>query len=351
MTSWHVEGTRVPDGAEVEWWIRDGILTTDPVEDAREAPGDHVVEGGLVDAHVHLTFEPHTRYDLPRGSPSLVRVGLRDQRAAGVLAVRDAGSLPGVALRSGEGVAVTGCGPVLAPAGGFHRRLHEPVAPADAAEVAAAQIRAGWPWAKVILDYPGPDGNPLNARVGYEPAVLREIVDAVHGAGGSVAMHVMARHVHLAIESGADSIEHGNTADADAVREMAARGISWTPTLITVAERYLEPNASAPPVRALLDHQRETLPLAAELGVRVLAGTDEEPHGSVAREVAALVRYGLPPDIAVAAATSAGHALLGTPPVRAGEPARLVTFEGDPLADPSVLAHPAAVFTAPRGRP
>ena len=73
--------------------------------------------------------------------------------------------------------------------------------------------------------------------------------------------------------------------------------------------------------------------------------------GEAVREVAALVRYGLPPEIAVAAATSAGHALLGTPPVRAGEPARLVTFERDPLADPTELARPAAVFTAPRGRP
>jgi imidazolonepropionase-like amidohydrolase len=71
----------------------------------------------------------------------------------------------------------------------------------------------------------------------------------------------------------------------------------------------------------------------------------------VAREVAALVRYGLPPEAALAAATSEGHALLGTRPPRAGEPARLVTFERDPRADPTELAHPAAVLTAPRGRP
>jgi hypothetical protein len=326
---------------------------------------------------VHLSFEPHHVFGLPRGSAELIAAGLRAHREMGELVVRDAGAVPGIGPAdltpqrwSSEGVrpptavrpllgigppigsalpAVIGCGPLLAPAGGFIAALHDPVAPADAPGAAAGVIRAGWPWAKVILDFFGPDGNPLNARVGYEQAVLTEIAAAVHEAGGRLAVHVMAGHVDMAIEAGADSIEHGNTADADAVREMVARGIAWTPTLSTVAERYLEPVAAqAPPVRTLLDRQRETLPLAAELGVTVLAGTDEEPHGSVAREVAALIRYGLPTEIAVAGATTAAHAFLGTAP-RAGDPARLVTFDADPLEDPSVLARPAAVISGRSG--
>jgi imidazolonepropionase-like amidohydrolase len=344
----HVRGTRVPDGAPVEWWVDAvGRLSADPIAGAHDAPGAWIVEHGLVDAHVHLTFEPHDVFGLRPGR-ALVEAGLRAHRDAGELCVRDAGSLPDLGpadLASGEGVTVVGCGPFLAPDGGFMPRLHTPVAPADVAHRAAAQIRAGWPWAKVILDFPGPDGNPLNARLGYEPAVLAEIAAAVHEAGGRLAVHIMADRVGMAIEAGVDSIEHGEFADADAVQEMAARGIAWTPTLLTVAERYLEPIApQAPPVQALLDNHRRTLPLAAEAGVTVLAGTDEEPHGSVAREVAALIRYGLPPEAAVAAATADGHAVLGLEPLRPGDPAALVTFDADPVADPAVLARPAAVI-------
>jgi hypothetical protein len=304
--------------------------------------GEWIVEDGLVDAHVHLTFEPHDVFGLPRGSRELIEAGLRAHRAAGELLVRDAGSLPGsepAELRAFAGVTVLGCGPLLAPAGHFMAHLHEPVAPADAAEAAAAGVRTGWPWAKVILDFPGPDGNPLAPRIGYEPAVLAEIAAAVHEAGGRLATHVMGDHVDVAIEAGVDSIEHGSCADLDAVREMAARGIAWTPTLTTVAERYLEPMAArVPPAQALLDRMRETLPAAAEAGVTILTGTDEEPHGSVAREVAALIRYGLTPRHAVAAATSDAHAFFGS-----GGLGR-VTFQRDPVADPSVLARPAAVL-------
>jgi imidazolonepropionase-like amidohydrolase len=346
----HVRGTRVPDGAAVEWWVDpEGRLSADPVAGAQDVPGGWVVEHGLVDSHVHLTFEPHDQFGL-RPSQALIDAGLRAHRDAGELCVRDAGSLPEFApadlVATRAGVTVRGCGPFLAPEGGFMPRLHAPVPPGDAAETAAAQIRAGWPWAKVILDFPRQSGNPLNAQLGYEPPVLTEIAAAVHEAGGRLAVHIMADHADLAIEAGADTIEHAIFVDEDAVREMAARGTAWTPTLLTVAERYLEPVAvDAPPVRRLLDGLHTTLPLAAELGVRILAGTDEDPHGSVAREVAALIRYGLPARAAVAAATANGHELLGIEPVREGDAAALVTFDADPVDDPTVLARPAGIVT------
>jgi hypothetical protein len=294
----------------------------------------HVIEGGLVDAHAHLSFEPHDVFRLPRGSRELIAAGLDAHRARGELLVRDAGSLPGIT--PADLAPAIGCGPFLAPPDHYHPHLYEPTEPADAAGKAAAQIRAGWPWAKVILDFPAPGGSPLEPRLGYEPAVLREIADAVHEAGGRLAMHVMGDTVDLAIEAGADSIEHGNFASPDAVRAMAERGIAWVPTLTTVAERYLE---RVPPARPLLDRQRATLRLAGELGVTVLAGTDEEPHGSVAREVAALVRYGLPPQAAVAGATHAAYAFFGVTP--AGE----VTFARDPVEDVSTLAEPRRAKT------
>jgi imidazolonepropionase-like amidohydrolase len=344
---WHIRAVALPDGGEpADWWVAGGKLSADPVDDARELPGAFVAPG-LVDAHVHLTFEARDRLGLERGTPELIAAHLDIHRRAGVLAVRDAGSLPGVALEpaAGDGVRVIGCGPFLAPPDLFLAHLYDPTPPERAVEAARERVRGGWPWVKIIADHPGPDGNPLAPRLGYSFALMAEIADAVHAEGGRLAVHVMGDIVREVVAAGADSIEHGNWAAPETVREMAARGTAWCPTLGTVLH-HVEPVADRfAAARALLDRQRETLPLAAELGVTLLAGTDEEPHGSVADEVAAMVRYGAPAQSALAAATTGARAYLGLPGLEPGAPADLVTFDRDPRADVAVLAAPAAVLS------
>jgi imidazolonepropionase-like amidohydrolase len=347
---WHVRAVAVPHGGEpTDLWISDGRVTGAPVDGARDLPGAFVAPG-LVDAHVHLTFEARDRLGLERGSPELIDAHLALHRRAGVLAVRDAGSLPGVALdgESDGGVRVVGCGPFLAPPGLFLAHLYEPTPPEEAVAAARGRVRDGWPWVKIIADHPGADGNPLAPRLGYPFDLMAEIADAVHAEGGRLAVHVMGDIVREVVEAGVDSVEHGNWADAHVVREMAARGTAWCPTLTTVLH-HIEPVAEhVPPARALLDRQRETLPLAAELGVTLLAGTDEEPHGSVAVEVAALVRYGVPAPTALEAATTGARRYLGLPGLEPGAPADLVTFERDPRDDPGVLSAPVAILAAGR---
>jgi imidazolonepropionase-like amidohydrolase len=343
---WHVRAVAVPHGGEpTDLWIADGRVTGAPVDGARDLPGAFVAPG-LVDAHVHLTFEARDRLGLERGSPELIDAHLALHRRAGVLAVRDAGSLPGVALdREPEGGGrVVGCGPFLAPPDFFLAHLYEGTPPEEAVDAARARVRAGWPWVKIVADFPGGASfNPLDPRLGYPFAVVAAVADAVHEEGGRLAVHVMGRIVRELVEAGADSIEHGNWADAGTVREMAARGTAWCPTLTTVLG-HIEPIAEqVPPARALLDLQRETLPLAAELGVTLLAGTDEEPHGSVAEEVAAMVRYGAPAEAAIAAATTGARRYLGLPGLEDGAPADVVTFDRDPRTDVGALAAPTAV--------
>jgi imidazolonepropionase-like amidohydrolase len=348
---WHLRAVALPDGAEpTDWWIAGGRFCAEPVDDARELPGAFVAPG-LVDAHVHLTFETHERLGLARGSPELIGAHLDLHRRAGVLAVRDAGSLPGIALEpdpDGGGVVVA-CGPFLAPPDFFLAHLYEGTPPERVVDAARARVRDGAEWVKVVADYPGGERfNPLDPRLGYPVELVAEIAGAVHAEGGRLAVHVMGRAVREIVDAGADSIEHGNWADADTVRVMAARGTAWCPTLTTVLG-YIEPIAErVPPARALLDGQRETLPLAAELGVTLLAGTDEEPHGSVADEVAAMVRYGAPTGAALAAATTGARRYLGLPGLEPGAPADLVTFDRDPRADPGVLHEPAAVLAGGR---
>jgi len=335
----------LPDATEpVAWSISDGRLRRDGAGDGGGRP-ERWVAPGLVDAHVHLTFETRERLGLPRGSAKLIAAHLRLHRRAGVLAVRDAGSLPGVALPAeAEGVRVIGCGPFLAPPGLFLAHLYEGTPAEDAVRVARDRVRAGGTWVKIIADHPGPGGNPLAPRLGYPVELVGRIADAVHDEGGRLALHVMGRVVRELVHAGPDSIEHGNWADEATVREMAARGIAWCPTLTTVLH-HLEPIAvQVPPAREVLDLQREMLPLAAELGVTLLTGTDEQAHGGVAAEAAALVRYGVPAPAAVAAATTGARAYLGLPGLEDGAPADVVVFDRDPREDVAVLGEPAAVL-------
>jgi imidazolonepropionase-like amidohydrolase len=348
---WHVRAVALPDGDEpADWWIAGGRLSAEPVDGARDLPGGWVAPG-LVDAHAHLTFEARDRLGLERGSPELIAAHLDLHRRAGVLAVRDAGSLPGVGLASQPdgGGRVVGCGPFLAPPDFFLGHLYEGTPPEDAVAAARARVRAGWPWVKILADYPGGESfNPLDPQLGYPLELVAAVAAAVHGEGARLAVHVMGRIVREIVEAGADSIEHGNWAEPDTVREMAARGTAWCPTLTTVLG-HIEPIAEhVPPARALLERQRETLPLAAEIGVTLLAGTDEEPHGSVAEEVAAMVRYGAPAGVAIAAATTGARRYLGLPGLEDGAPADVVTFDRDPRADVAVLREPAAVVAGGR---
>jgi imidazolonepropionase-like amidohydrolase len=297
----------------------------------RETSGGWVTPG-LVDAHAHLTFQAHHRFDLAPGQ-DLVEEHLRLQREAGVLAVRDVGSLPGVDLRGRPGVIP--CGPYLAPPGFFIPSLYEGTPAERAVDAARAHVRDGWPWVKLMADYPT-DGNLMAPALGYPLDLVRRIVDAVHEEGGKVAIHVMGDRVADVVRTGADTVEHANWADEEAVHAMAEHGTAWTPTLTTVL-RYV-------PGGPLLDRQRVSLPLAAELGVPVMAGTDEQPHGSLAAEAAVLAEFGLPPALAVAAATTTPREVLGLPGIEDG--GGLVTFDADPREDLTVLARPATILSA-----
>ena len=326
MTAWRVRAVRLPHGRDPEDWV-----VGDPVPGAagvEDLPGGWAL-AGLVDAHGHLAFDM-AGLGLPRASRDLVAANLALHRHAGVLLVRDVGAPPGVRLR---GPHVIAAGRFLAPAGGYTEHIYDPVPADELADAALAELAAaGDGWVKVVADYP--EGQLLSspAALNYDVDVLRAAVDAVHAAGGRVAAHTTGTAAPAVVAAGVDSVEHGLGLDEDSVRALAARGGAWTPTLTSSLTLLEAEGASA-------DHLRELIPLAHRLGATILAGTDLTPAGTVAREVARLVTYGLPPQAALEAASTAARTYLRRP----ASPGDLVTYAADPRDDPEVLLRPAAI--------
>jgi imidazolonepropionase-like amidohydrolase len=265
--------------------------------------------GGLVDAHVHLTLDL-AGAGLPDDPAERVRRNLALLERSGVVAVRDAGSRDGLPepLPAGRGVAA---GRFLAPAGGHLAHLLVPTPPAALVDEVEAQARAGTPWIKLIADFPGPDGDWFAPRINYEPALVARAVAAAHAHGARVMAHVSGPVVGDLVRAGVDSIEHGPMIEAPLLEEMARRGTLWCPTIATI-ERHLLPIADVvPEVARQVRRWATVVPLAVELGIPVLAGSDELGPLGLGLELDALQRLGglRPEQVAHAAGDGARVAL------------------------------------------
>lgn len=347
---WHVRGVWLPDGDEPQdWWIADGRMTDRPVAHARDLPVGWVLLGGLVDAHVHLTMNFGRVMPFADGSDALIAANAAAQRRAGVLALRDAGvAWGGLPRQTADGPRLQRAGSLMAPPGRGYPNVCRPVSADEIVETALDEVAAGADWVKVLADFPGPDGNWFAAPSNYPRDVLTRLVREVHAAGARVMGHTTGLGSADLVAAGVDSIEHGTAVTEHQVREMSARGIAWTPTLATVHKHVGGLAGEASPVgayiRAQLDRLREMLALASELGVPILAGTDEIGMGAIATEVEWLGRFGVAANAALAAASTAARSWLGFPPVGVNSEADLVIYADDPRRDPAVLAHPISVM-------
>ncbi len=341
MTSWAVRGVELPFGAEPRsWWIdQDGLAHEQPIAGAEPLPGGYVLPG-LVDAHAHPA--------VGAGSDGPVALDIDAARGnliawakSGITLVRDAGSPGGLCLDLGRQPSMPAlqvAGRFLAPAGRyFPQLLGSPVEEAELVACALREIGRGATWVKVIADFPNLAAGTDQAEPTYELDVVARLTAAVHDAGARVAAHSTMAGAGPLVAAGIDSVEHGSGLDEKAVREMARRGTAWTPTLgATLAMLDSAPPARRRQLAELRERLARLLPLAVSLGVPVLAGTDVV--GSIPAEVALLVRSGLQPQQALAAASVWPRQFLGAP-----ASADIVTYRHDPREDPDQLANPAAV--------
>jgi imidazolonepropionase-like amidohydrolase len=324
---------------------------------------------GLVDAHVHLVASGHP--DLAAGLPRseaertiAAVVNARRQLESGVTLVRDLGApgdeavLVGRAVEAGTiaGPRVVAAGPAVTMTGGHIPYLGRVTDGPDAMRTAVrANLAMGARCIKVVATggvlTPGVDPR----EPAYTQPELDALVEEAHRLGLTVAAHAIGEGgVAAALRAGVDSVEHGMFLDDAAIELFLATGARLSATFS--APSGILGGPSVPEwikdrARPAAEAQVRSFRAAVQAGVPAVAGTDagtpDNPHGGVAREVAFMVEAGLDVLLAVKAATGEAADLLGVPDrgvLRQGAAADVLVADGDVAADVGVLGRPAAVF-------
>lgn len=354
-TNYHLRAVFLPHGTHpIDVWISGGKLSFRPVENAQELAGNFMAPG-LVDGHVHLSID-FANSGLPAGSKELVLYNAERHLRAGVLAVRDAGyvqqlDIDGVALPPMPVIQRSGW--IVVPQGRFFpgTQIGKVTDPGMLVERVHEVADKGLSWFKVIADFPGADMDLFNAQPNYPIEEIRAALDAAHKRGMRMMAHSTGKFVDELVSIGVDAIEHGMSATERTVGEMARNGVHWTPTIATAEEFLLAAEKNGAPSSRREDWSarlRTCLPLAVAIGVPVLAGSDELPHGWIVNEMGAMMRHGLSAHETIDAASRTGRRMLNLDGFEEDASADLVLWENDPRLNISEIGQPKTVIAAGR---
>ena len=348
-------------------------------EDVSVDLDDATILPGLVDAHVHLSFDASpdinalVRSDTPAAAALRSSMNARKHLKAGVVAVRDLGSPGGIVVDVARAAGtpllpvaprIVAAGQVLTITGGHGFFMGREVDGPDAFRRGArAEIKRGAEALKVVAT-----GGVITEQgfPGAPAMTLPELCAAVeeaHKAGLRVAAHAHGTEgIKNAIRAGVDTIEHASYLDDEAIELFLERD-AWMVSTLIASERLM-PHLDDPEMPAhvrdkIRDHTSQeaaSLERAIEAGVRIAAGTDAgtgyNPHGGLPEQVALLVRHGMTVERALTAATrdaaravglSETHGRLAT-----GRRADLLVVDGDPFADLAALHNVRAVYLGGR---
>ncbi|HMX12155.1 MAG TPA: amidohydrolase family protein, partial [Burkholderiaceae bacterium] len=292
---------------------------------------------GLVDAHVHLfldggptdsaTRSAHLKQDVEQLTEA-ARRSARQNLAAGVTLVRDAGDRHGINNRIREEARDPAAGLARVRSGGLGVKRAKRYGAFMATDVDdAASIRSSVTKLaeandeiKLILtgiiDF---DSGAVTDEPQFDIPAARLVVETAHACGRKVFAHCSGvKGLDVAVEAGVDAIEHGFFMTREHLLKMRDRGLAWTPTFCPVHFQWAQPDAvgwSANTVgnlRRILDGHAEHVRLADELGVTLLLGTDAGSMGVVhgqalAEEADRFQEAGLGADAVLRAATSAAR--------------------------------------------
>lgn len=388
--SFLVRGARVFDGrrliAVADVLVADGKIAA-VGKDIRLPAGAQLVDGkgktllpGLIDAHVHA-FGDALHCALVFGVTTELDMFTRPQWATTVKAEQAAGKrLDEADLRSAGFLAT-------AP-GGHGTEYGFPIPtltrPEEAQAWVDARIAEGSDYIKIVIE----DGKPFGREFPtLDQETVAALVAAAHRRGRLAVVHISTlAAAREAIAAGADGLVHAfvdRDPDPDFGGFVAAHHAFVVPTLTveegaagtasgaglpddprlapfilpSVADSLRRTWKARPGRTAKLEPAMAAVRQLAAARVPILAGTDAPnpgtAHGvSLHRELELLVKAGLTPTQALAAATAAPAAALRLPDrgaIAPGLRADLVLVEGDPTAD--ILATRAIVAVWKLGVP
>ncbi|MFW9855013.1 MAG: amidohydrolase family protein [Candidatus Thorarchaeota archaeon] len=329
------------DDEITEFWVVNNKITFEEEQDAPllfEKPV--FVAPGLVDAHVHLTID-FNNFNLNPASKELVQANRRAHLESGTLLLRDIGTVnesSTLNLARNDGLPIVhSAGSFLAPKYGYFDFI-DPVKGENLEKRAVNQVKDGFQWVKIIIDFPK-GGDFSNSQLNFAEENVHQTVKAVQKTGGRVGVHVTNKEgVRLAINSGVDTLEHGFNLSKNQLDQMAQKGIAWTPTLsiINLLKNYTGMDKQIP---FILDNMKNLIPLAND-HLTLLAGTDMLPHGSVGNEILKMYEFGLSVEDAIATATTIPRNYLGENGIEEGSDANLIFFLEDPRKNIEIIRKP-----------
>jgi imidazolonepropionase-like amidohydrolase len=343
--------------------------------------GDTTILPGLIDAHVHLFLHPgaedlqtviesvpwrtimaeqSAKADLMGGYTAERDMGTEGAGSADS-AIRDAinrGLIPGPRLRiSGNAIDILGG---HEDANHFNPAQHV-LSNADYAnsteqiiEVIREQHKEGSSFVKMYET--GPDrmiDGVLRTPYQYTEAQLAAAVEEAHRLGTVVGVHAMGEPGTLyAAQAGVASIDHATQLSDETMRIMKEKHIPAVPTFAIF--EYFAHNATgateAATESAMLDYKIAEFKKQIAAGIPFAVGSDVGPfpHGTQAREMTLMVKYGMKPLAVLQADMIEGARLLGwgdeIGQLKPGFYADIVAVPGNPLDDITACEHVSFVM-------
>jgi imidazolonepropionase-like amidohydrolase len=338
--------------------------------------GDRTLLPGLIDAHVHLFLHPGAE-DLQTVQESVPQrtivatLAARDDLMAGFTAERDMGTegagsadtavrdaidrgeIPGPRLRiSGNAINILGG---HEDAMGYNPAQH--VLPnADFAndaeqliEVMREQYKEGSDFTKIYET--GADSlhdGILSSPYQYSEAELSAAVHEAARMGKRVAVHATDDPGALyAAQAGVASVDHSFQIGDETMRIMHEKHIFAVPTF-TIQEYFAAhplTQGGGPKEQAILDLHAQNFRKQLAAGVPMAVGSDVGPfpHGTQARELELMVKFGMTPLTALQADLINGAKLLDWDgqigALKPGYFADVIAVPGNPLNDITALQH------------
>ncbi|MCP4233455.1 MAG: amidohydrolase family protein [Aestuariibacter sp.] len=344
---------------------------------------DSVVLPGLMDMHVHLSFQQGgtasylKRFTQNEADYALMASHYAEKTLmAGFTTVRNLGDSYNetVALRNAinSGIAtgpriytaaksIATTGGHADPTNGMAKRISPHVGPEqgviNGVDEARQAIRQRYKDGADTIKITATGGVLSVAKSGQNPQFMDDeltaIVETARDYGMKVAVHAHGKEGMIrAIKAGVASIEHGTYMDREVMKLMKKHGTYYVPTILAgnfVAEKakidgYF-PDIVRPKAAAIGPLIQATFGKAYKAGVNIAFGTDSgvSAHGDNAQEFALMVEAGMPPAEAILSATVNTAKLLGIEDtlgtLEAGKLADIIAVKGNPLTDISVLEH------------